>query len=171
MKRQHRRKRVNFERERVRKHIREQRGGFRCCNCRTQVVVNAQMGTANRNHCNLCLWSRHVDEKKGDRRATCQAGMRPIGLTFRIESQDRRGEIMLIHACAGCAKLSINRIAADDLDTEIVGVFNASLSMDESLRRKVLGQGIVPALRMDSREIQRQLYGAPTAAFAPHQRV
>jgi hypothetical protein len=108
----------------------------------------------------MCLWSRHVDEKKGDRRAVCQAGMRPVGLTFRIESQDRFGEIMLIHACSGCPKVSINRIAADDLDSEIVGVFNASLHMDGALKSKVLGQGILPALRPDAREIQRQLYGA-----------
>jgi hypothetical protein len=160
MKRHRKRERANFERERVRKRIREQRGGFKCCNCRLQVVVNAQMGTHNRNHCNMCLWSRHVDEKKGDRRATCQAGMRPIGLTFRIESRGRRGEIMLIHACSGCPKISINRIAADDLDTEIVGVFNASLEMSDGLRRKVLGQGIIPAIKADNREIQRQLYGA-----------
>ena len=160
MKRHRRRERANFERERTRKRIREQRGGFKCCNCRQQVVVNAMMGTHNRNHCNMCLWSRHVDEKKGDRRAMCQAGMQPIGLTFRIESRGRRGEIMLIHACSGCPKVSINRIAADDLDTEIVGVFNASVNLSEPLRRKLLGQGIVPALKADHREIKRQLYGA-----------
>jgi hypothetical protein len=67
---------------------------------------------------------------------------------------------MLIHACTGCPRISINRIAADDLDTEIVGVFDASQAMSEPLRRKVLGQGVVPALRGDGREIQRQLYGA-----------
>jgi hypothetical protein len=160
MKRHHRRERVNFERDRTRKRIREQRGGFKCCNCRMQVVVNEQMGTHNRNHCNICLWSRHVDEKKGDRRAACQAGMQPVGLTFRIESKYRRGEIMLIHACAGCPKISINRIAADDLDSEIVSVFNASHNMGDGLRRKILGQGIVPAIRSDYRDIQRQLYGA-----------
>ena len=159
MKRHRKRERVNFERERVRKHIREQRGGFKCCNCRTQVVVNVLMGTNNRNHCNMCLWSRHVDEKKGDRRATCQAGMQPIGLTFRIEGWDRRGEIMLVHACSGCPKISINRIAADDLDTEIVGVFNTSHNMDDGLRRKLHGQGIAAARKADYGEIQRQLYG------------
>jgi hypothetical protein len=160
MKRHYKRERDNFERERIRKRIREQRGGFKCCNCRQQVVVNEQMGTHNRNHCNMCLWSRHVDEKKGDRRASCQAGMRPIGLTFRLESRGRRGEIMLIHACSGCHKISINRIAADDLDTEIVGVFKSSHNLSDGLRRKVLGQGIVPALKADHREVQRQLYGA-----------
>jgi hypothetical protein len=118
------------------------------------------MGTQNRNHCNLCLWSKHVDDKKGDRRATCQAGMRPVGLTFRLEGRGRRGEIMLIHACSGCPKLSINRIAADDLDSEIVGVFNASLQLENHWRRRALGQGIVPAKQSDSREIQRQLFGA-----------
>jgi len=159
MKRYKTRSKSNYEKHRLLQRRRELHGGFRCCHCRQQVVINAQMGTANRNHCNMCLWSRHVDERKGDRRAACQAGMQPVGLTFRIESRGRRGEIMLIHACSGCPKISINRIAADDLDTEIVGVFNASQMMSEPLRRKTLGQGIVPALRSDTREIQRQLYG------------
>ena len=39
------------------------------------VVINDYMGTKNRNHCNLCLWSKHVDEAKGDRRADCHINL------------------------------------------------------------------------------------------------
>jgi hypothetical protein len=56
--------------------------GFRCSHCREFVIINEFMGTNNRNHCNICLWSRHVDNKPGDRRAMCHAGMKPIGLYF-----------------------------------------------------------------------------------------
>jgi len=117
------------------------------------------MGTANRNHCNLCLWSKHVDDKKGDRGAMCQAAMRPIGLTFRIESTGRLGEIMLIHDCSGCSKISINRIAADDIDAEILQIFSSSWLMPQRLVRQILGQGIRLALRTDAQEIRKQLFG------------
>ncbi len=160
MKRHSRQSSRELEKFKVRQRRQEQRGGFTCCNCKQPVSFHRFMGTANRNHCNLCLWSRHVDESKGDRKATCWAGMRPVGLTFKMEKKDRRGEIMLIHVCAGCEKISINRIAADDLDTEILRIFKASTAIAESLKYSILGRGILLALKMDSREIYRQLYGS-----------
>ena len=159
MKRHQKRHRSNFERDIKVKRRREQNGGFKCVSCREQVVLNAFMGTANRNHCNMCLWSRHVDEKKGDRKALCQARMQPIGLTFRIESHDRMGEIMLIHVCSGCPKISINRIAADDLDSEIMAVFRRSFELNTALKQRVLGSGVSFALKSDTRVIMTQLYG------------
>ena len=36
--------------------------------------------------------------------------MKPIGLTLK----DIRGELMVVHLCLNCGKLSINRIAGDD---------------------------------------------------------
>ncbi len=55
------------------------------------------------------MWSRHLDNTPGDRRSTCGARMEPIGLTFK-----RDGEIMIVHKCLSCDKLSPNRIAGDD---------------------------------------------------------
>jgi len=101
-------------------------GGFRCSHCKQWVIINEFMGTTNRNHCNLCLWSKHVDEKKGDRKSLCQAGMIPLGLTFKQEGYGRQGELMLIHLCTVCQKLSINRIASDDITDEIIDVFEQS---------------------------------------------
>lgn len=160
MKRHKKRSRVNFERDRARQRTRELLGGFKCCNCRMQVVLHALMGTANRNHCNMCLWSKHVDEKKGDRKAVCQAGMKPVGLTFKVEGGGRTGEIMLIHTCTGCHKISINRIAADDIDYEIISLFRRSLGMEFALRRRLVGGGILPADKADLRSVVSQLYGA-----------
>jgi len=85
-------------------------GGFKCSHCKQWVVINQFIGTANRNHCNSCLWSKHVDEQKGDRRAVCEGGMRPIGLTFKQEGWGRQGEIMIIHECAGCAKFQLTEL-------------------------------------------------------------
>ena len=144
------------ERSIARKIRQEEGGGFRCSHCKQWVVINEYMGTANRNHCNICLWSKHVDIKKGDRRADCQGGMRPIGLTFRTEV---RGEIMLIHECATCAKLSINRIAADDREAQVILIFEESLGLSVTLRKNVSEAAIYLAGDNDRQSILDQLYG------------
>lgn len=137
----------------------EQRaGGFRCSHCRQWVVINQLMGTANRNHCNFCLWSRHVDIRTGDRQATCRGGMEPIGLTLKHEGFGRMGELMLVHKCHGCGKLSINRIARDDLEHILLHIFEQSLLLDDHYRERLARRGI--DLMDNSSEIHRQLYGA-----------
>jgi hypothetical protein len=83
-------------------------GSFRCCECRLDVSTVAP-GTAHRNHCPNCLWSRHVDERPGDRASPCRSGMEPIAIAVR-----GHGEWVLIHRCRGCDALVANRIAGDD---------------------------------------------------------
>ena len=133
-------------------------GGFRCSHCKSWVIINDYMGTVNRNHCSLCLWSKHVDEQKGDREATCQGGMRPIGLTFRHEGMGKQGELMLVHECAGCQKLSINRIARDDDNDGILGIFEASKS-NHLLSSELKHAGIYLLLGNEREEVYRQLFG------------
>ena len=45
----------------------------------------------------------------GDRAADCAGSMEPIGVTVRDD-----GEWALVHRCAGCCDLRVNRIAGDD---------------------------------------------------------
>jgi hypothetical protein len=138
----------------------EQRaGGFRCSHCRRWVVINPYIGTANRNHCNFCLWSRHVDIAKGDRMADCRGGMQPIALTFKHEGYGRHGEIMLVHLCKSCEKVSINRIAGDDYEPEILHIFEGSSAMDNEVVRTFQQQGIEILTQEDRDEVQRQLFG------------
>ena len=96
------------------------RGGrstdFVCVRCRAQVSGSAY-GTKHRNHCPACLWSRHVDELIGDRRASCRSGMEPIGVEVRAD-----GEWALIHRCSGCGQLRTNRIAGDDDVLKLMGL-------------------------------------------------
>jgi RNHCP domain len=67
-------------------------------------------GTRHRNHCPSCLWSRHVDDDvPGDRAADCAGAMEPIGVSVRGD-----GEWALVHRCAGCGAVRLNRIAGDD---------------------------------------------------------
>ena len=96
-------------RRRERHRVKEP-GSFRCVNCRIDVPTDAP-GTQHRNHCPACLWSRHVDDRPGDRAMLeeCGSGMEPIAISVR-----GRGEWVIIHRCSGCGELDANRSAADD---------------------------------------------------------
>lgn len=80
---------------------------FRCIRCRRMVNMEA-LGTAHRNHCPNCLWSRHLDVAPGDRRADCGARMEPVAIAVS------GGEWTVIHRCVGCDVLHSNRVAGDD---------------------------------------------------------
>jgi hypothetical protein len=93
-----------------RNRARREPGAFRCRNCRLDVPTDAP-GTAHRNHCPNCLWSRHVDDSPGDRAALawCGSSMQPIAITVRGD-----GEWVLVHRCLGCDIVHLNRTAGDD---------------------------------------------------------
>lgn len=106
---------------------------FRCIRCRNPVATDPILaGVNNRNHCPYCLHSKHMDLwKAGDRMAACKAAMRPIGLTIKRSrkkyTHPNSGELMLVHQCLDCRKISINRIAADDDCDRIMEIYEASL--------------------------------------------
>lgn len=81
---------------------------FRCVHCGLDIPLDAP-GTAHRNHCPTCLWSRHVDDVPGDRAADCHAGMEPIAIHVRGD-----GEWVLVHRCTNCHTVHLNRCAGDD---------------------------------------------------------
>jgi hypothetical protein len=84
-------------------------GTFRCKQCKTIVGVPIS-GGKHRNHCPLCLFSRHVDRSMpGDRSSECRSMMHPMGLFTR-----RDGEQVLVHECRGCGVVRHNCVAADD---------------------------------------------------------
>jgi hypothetical protein len=67
-------------------------------------------GTAHRNHCPNCLWSRHVDDDvPGDRDSDCGSSMEPLAIAVRGD-----GEWIVVHRCTGCDELHLNRSAGDD---------------------------------------------------------
>ena len=92
---------------------------FRCQHCGVEVPLLV-FGSENRNHCPFCLWSRHVDYAIGDRASTCLASMKPIGLTLKKGG----GELMLVHQCCSCNKLSKNRLAGDDQSNSVLNLFD-----------------------------------------------
>lgn len=90
--------------------------GFLCRRCRVTVPADAP-GTAHRNHCPLCLWSVHVDERPGDRLSACGGGMEPIAIWVRPT-----GEWALVHRCGTCRALRVNRIAGDDNELALMSL-------------------------------------------------
>ena len=132
---------------------------FICINCKKEVSTSGHIGTHQRNHCPYCLYSLHVDEQSGDRQAVCYGKMIPIGLTFKHEGEGKVGELMLIHLCEKCGRISINRLAGDDDIEKVQQVFEDSLGLDESLKGNLREQDIYLAMENDRREVMTQLVG------------
>lgn len=100
---------------------------FICTHCK-KMVSQESYGTKNRNHCLLCLWSKHVDEVIGDRKSKCGGSMRPLGLSTKKD-----GELMIVHKCEKCNKVSKNRIAGDDDTEKILEILEESKSSKENI--------------------------------------
>jgi hypothetical protein len=139
---------------------------FRCAYCRTHITTDPFIaGVKNRNHCPYCLSSKHVDQKKaGDRLSACKAEMKPIGLTLKkIKKKygpQNQGELMLIHRCSGCGKISINRIAADDDADKILEVFERSNDLDHETKTLLVEQGVHALQPVDIETVRTGLFGA-----------
>ena len=89
--------------------VREGRESFKCVHCRAFIGPTVS-GGKHRNHCPLCLYSRHVDGgRPGDRASDCGAKMAPVARFTRPN-----GEPMVVHRCLGCGFVRHNRVAADD---------------------------------------------------------
>jgi RNHCP domain-containing protein len=81
--------------------------------------VPPHTGGGYRNHCPRCLYSRHVDERPGDRASRCGGLMAAIA----IDHRPAKG-YLVVHRCGTCGTVRRNRIATgtaapDDLDTVI----------------------------------------------------
>ncbi len=150
--------------------------GFTCAQCGFSVTTSREAsGVNNRNHCPRCLWSKHVDEfKAGDRKAECKSRMQPLGLTIKQTAKrynrEAQGELMLIHRCTGCGKLSINRIAADDDAAMIYQIFNRSVALTVKWKNIILDEGIRLLGTADLTVVYSQLFGWQSILeeFEPH---
>ncbi|HLD71821.1 MAG TPA: RNHCP domain-containing protein [Candidatus Peribacteraceae bacterium] len=81
---------------------------FDCEQCEAHVLP-LEHGSC-RNHCPVCLWSKHVDlEGPGDRASECQGLMQPVLL-----DQDGKKGWMILHRCTLCHAEKRNKAAPDD---------------------------------------------------------
>lgn len=153
-------------------HRNPQDGNFKCQNCHNHVVqMPYYSGVSNRNHCPYCLWSKHVDlNHPGDRLSACKALMQPIGLALKKTNKkyggEGAGELMLIHQCVSCSKVSINRIAGDDLASGLYAVFRDAVIGDRQHSLQLEYLGIKPLRYEDKALIEARLFGFGNKAEA-----
>ena len=78
---------------------------FICDNCGKEILP---LGYTARDHCNYCLYSKHVDIFPGDRSNTCNGLLRPIGI------EKYKDTYKIIYECETCHKTHKNIMANDD---------------------------------------------------------
>jgi hypothetical protein len=136
---------------------------FTCLHCRNFVSTHPILsGVNNRNHCPYCLYSRHLDLlEPGDRLAACKAGMRPVGLALKRSNKKYAGlgELLLIHLCEECGRVSLNRMAADDDPDLVFEVYTRSFALDASARIYLCKSGVEVLQAEDVHLVKAQLFG------------
>ena len=128
---------------------------FRCVHCRQDIIVESD-STKHLNHCPNCLYSRHVDNKPGDRKSNCLGSMKPIGIALKIHG----GDVAIIHECQECDVITMNRIAVEDDNEAIMTVFRDSLKIPENeiIRIEEMGINILQNQKM----LEKALFGKGT---------
>jgi hypothetical protein len=70
------------------------------------------------------------------------------------------GELMLVHHCIDCERISLNRLAADDDPETVLAVFAASRNLDACDRSRLAEEGITLLSPTDAALVHLRLYGA-----------
>ena len=78
---------------------------FICENCNKEIKKASKTA---RDHCNYCLYSKHVDINPGDRMNTCQGLLIPIGV------EKFKDTFKIIYKCKKCGVIHKNIMAGDD---------------------------------------------------------
>ncbi len=78
---------------------------FICEHCKNEVKP---LLYSARDHCNYCLYSKHVDINPGDRSNTCQGLLKPIGI------EKFKNTYKIIYKCQKCKMIHKNIMAIDD---------------------------------------------------------
>ncbi len=97
--------------------------------------------------------------------------MKPIGLTFKdvrtnIRSGRAAGELMIIHICLNCGRISCNRIAGDDNAHSILRLLDDSLQIDCQIILRLNQQGISILTLDDKSAVLTALYGYACVEYA-----
>ena len=78
---------------------------FICEHCKKEVLP---LKYTSRDHCNYCLYSKHVDINPGDRLNDCNGLLKPIGI------EKFKDTYKIIYKCEKCNKIHKNIMANDD---------------------------------------------------------
>ena len=87
---------------------------FSCENCWNNIEKHPEWSA--RNHCPICLFSKHMDEEfPWDRKSICLWLMQPIDIDYKKNKWN-----MIKHKCIKCGKEILNKVAPDDAFIEFV---------------------------------------------------
>jgi len=78
---------------------------FICENCKQKIE---KLNYTTRDHCNHCLYSKHLDINPGDRQNTCKGLLKPIGI------EKFKNTYKIIYKCKKCNQIHKNIMANDD---------------------------------------------------------
>lgn len=78
---------------------------FICENCNNKVE---KLQYSARDHCPICLYSKHVDINPGDRENNCKGLLEPIGI------EKFKDTYKILYRCKKCNQTHKNIIAKDD---------------------------------------------------------
>lgn len=84
---------------------------FICENCGNFV---SKLGYTARDHCPICLYSKHVDINPGDRLNECRGLLKPISI------DKYKNTYKIIYKCLKCNTIHKNIVAIDDNFDEII---------------------------------------------------
>ena len=78
---------------------------FICEKCKQKIE---KLNYTTRDHCNNCLYSKHVDINPGDRQNQCKGLLKPIGI------EKFKNTYKIIYRCEKCKQIHKNIMANDD---------------------------------------------------------
>ncbi len=78
---------------------------FICENCHKEV---SKLNYTARDHCNYCLYSKHVDINPGDRLNECKGLLKPI------YAEKYKDTYKIVYKCEKCGETHKNILASDD---------------------------------------------------------
>lgn len=84
---------------------------FICENCNKEIE---KLQYSARDHCNYCLYSKHVDIYPGDRANNCLGLLEPMGI------EKYKNTYKIIYKCQKCGELHKNIMATDDNFDKII---------------------------------------------------
>lgn len=79
---------------------------FICEVCGSEVF---KLNYTARDHCNICLCSKHVDINPGDRASFCQGILKPISI-----EKGSKDKYKIVYKCQKCGMIKRNVMADDD---------------------------------------------------------
>jgi len=94
---------------------------FICENCGSSVL---KLNYTSRDHCPVCLHSKHVDIYPGDRLEDCHGLLIPIGI------QKSKKGIQIVYRCSKCSAIRKNITAKDDNTNMIIELSSKPLTFN-----------------------------------------